>query len=333
MLGKLLLVIVSLSFILTGCGTINTRDSGIARETIPFQPPTAAKVVLVVMENTSVDEAFKQSFLARLKEDGAFLSNYHGVAHPSQPNYIALISGSVKGVDGDTPPSTPINSKDHPHLGSKGRLPSWTAYVESYPERRWDQNEGDPKPYARRHVPFLSFSDVQENPELYSRIRNFREFRAVAEAGNLPSFSLVIPNLDNDAHGSGPFGGVFDDHSEQLRKMNKWLEDNFSDLIKNEGAFRRDNVLFIVTFDENDTPLSRYSSDKDNRVYTALLGNDVKHCDTDNKNCDVHYDHYDLLYTIETILHADHIQTDENTGARPIGGIWKQRDSLARHVD
>lgn len=318
MLRKLLLI-ASLSFILIGCGTINTRDTAV-RESIPFQPTKATKVVLVVLENTLANDALKQPFLGRLAKEGAYLSNYHAVAHPSQPNYMAIVSGSIQGVDGDNPPKVAID-EHHLHLGSK--MESWKVYAEDYPGGcEPEKNAGA---YKSKHVPFLNFKDMQENKtrcekHIISFSSEHNRFRDVFKPDDLDSFSLVIPNLNHDAHGNGIFFGLFDDHAQLLKNADDWLKDNFGNLIGDE-KFMRD-VLFIVTFDENDTSWWHYGSDNDNRVYTVLLGKDVKPCDADNKNCSVHYDHYDLLYTMESILHVDHIKTEENKDARPIGGIW-----------
>jgi len=55
-------------------------------------------IVVVVLENTKFKDAKAQPFLGGLAKKGALLTNYKGVVHPSQPNYIAMISGSTHGV-------------------------------------------------------------------------------------------------------------------------------------------------------------------------------------------------------------------------------------------
>src|SRR5690242_11202492 len=57
------------------------------------------KVITVVLENTDFERAVNQPFMKRLAQEGALLNNYYAITHPSQPNYIALISGSIHGVD------------------------------------------------------------------------------------------------------------------------------------------------------------------------------------------------------------------------------------------
>src|SRR5436305_7723072 len=59
------------------------------------------KIMTVVLENTSYEEALEQPFLSSLAHEGALLTHLSSERHPSQPNYIALISGSTQGVSSD----------------------------------------------------------------------------------------------------------------------------------------------------------------------------------------------------------------------------------------
>ena len=300
MLPKLLLI-ASLQFVLTGCVTIHTTTPPAGDTTDHFRKPSATKVVLVVLENTNPDKARDEQFLGRLAASGAYLSNYYAVAHPSQPNYVALISGSTKGVvHGDLPITL-----DRPHLGQKlsQKLQSWMTYAEGYPGGKCNLSTEIGR-YARKHVPFLSFKDVQDDKVCRDHITGINEFVVAAKAHNLPSFSLVIPDLDHDAH------------DKPLRDADAWLEKNFFDLI-HDVEFRRD-VLLIVTFDENATKWP-YFWDTNNKVFTVIWGDDV--IPGDYKAI---YNHYDLHRTIEAIFDLPPNSTEPTT-ARPIGGIWRQR--------
>jgi phosphatidylinositol-3-phosphatase len=301
-----LLILLTLQFILIGC-TIPTKTPlrPAAENSGQLQKLHATMVVLVVLENKSRDEVLeyisptKKTFLGDLAKDGAYLSNYYAVAHPSQPNYMALVSGSVAGVVGDFPPE-PI---DRHHLGSKDMLQSWRVYAENYPGGPCDPNIGD-KPYASKHVPFVSFKDVREDSNLCKHIIDFTKFHDDVKASSLPSFSLVIPNLDNDAH------------DKPLGDADQWLKANFGKLIE-DPDFKR-NVLLIITFDENDTKWTKYFGDNDNKVFTLFWGDDV----LPGKVEDAVYNHYDLLRTIEAIFNLPTMATDDGN-ARPILGVWK----------
>lgn len=294
---RILLLLATLQFTLAGCGTITTNTPTDGAAQTESRTPYPAKVVLVILENQYADIAHKKElkFLWRLASEGVYLSNYYAVAHPSQPNYVALVSGSTEGVNGDSPARL-----DRAHLGH--RLPLWMAYAEGYQSGTCDlspQREN----YVRRHLPFLSFADVQDNPDYCRRhITDFKSFVATAKAHQLPSFSLVIPDLSHDAHDGS------------LADADAWLGEQFDSLLE-DADFRRD-VILIVTFDENGAPWPYFNHD-DNKVYAALWGDHV--LQTDVKAV---YDHYDLLRTIEAILAITPLST-EDSKAHAISGIWR----------
>ena len=69
--------------------------------------PTPQHVVVVVFENHafgSVLGAPDAPYLTALAGSGTTLTDAHGVRHPSQPNYLALFSGSTQGVVSDRCP-------------------------------------------------------------------------------------------------------------------------------------------------------------------------------------------------------------------------------------
>jgi pimeloyl-ACP methyl ester carboxylesterase len=66
-------------------------------------PPSPQKVVVVVLENHDyqqiVGDTANAPFLNSVIVQGLLFTNAHAVAHPSQPNYLNLFSGSDQGVD------------------------------------------------------------------------------------------------------------------------------------------------------------------------------------------------------------------------------------------
>jgi len=318
MLRKIVLI-VSVHFLLAGCSTTLTKtpSAPVGFEYPAFQKPNATKVVLVVLENTNPENAINQTFLRSLAASGAYLSNYYAIAHPSQPNYIALLSGSTEGVDGDNP-----TTLKRAFLGEKGQKRKneqeldWKVYAEGYVrgddacnlrEKIVTEVDGKPVTYVRRHVPQLSFESVQKDSDFCrDHITGFEDFLVAAKTHKLPSFSLVIPSLETDAH-DGP-----------LPDADAWLKENLGGLLK-DTQFQRDGLL-IVTFDENDTKWWRYSEDTDNRVFTVLWGADVKQGHVESAL----YTHYDLLRTLEEIFAIEPMAYGDRM-ARAIGGIWRQR--------
>jgi len=320
--------------ILAGCGTVPTdTPQRYERAATTLPDLTGAKVVLVILENKHADDALKQPFLRALAEKGRYLSNYYGVAHPSQPNYVALVSGSIAGVDGDAPATL---NRDHLGKRLSDRGFSWKVYAQGYPTGQCYLKEKYLRPdssdaihlktiYVRRHVPFLSFADIncedkkRDDVEARRRceelckthITDFEAFKNDADSHSLPDFSLVIPDLYNDAHDKRS------PEADALSQADDWLMENFKTRL-DDPKFKK-NVIFIVTFDENDDnwPYPKVN----NKVYLALVGEHVIP-DSDRKPVAAVYDHYDLHRTIEAIFGLDSQQIAPNT-AVPIEGIWR----------
>ena len=73
-------------------------------------------IVIVIEENHNYEQIIGSAnapFINQLAKESAVFTDAHGVTHPSQPNYLALFSGSLQGVNGDkcltdtTPFTTP----------------------------------------------------------------------------------------------------------------------------------------------------------------------------------------------------------------------------------
>jgi acid phosphatase len=159
-------------------------QSALAASRAPRDPgvPRVAHVVLVVFENKeresvlgSGDAPTFDSLAARYAQATA----YDAVAHPSLPNYLALVSGSTHGVTSDCTDCAQTGPTIGSQLSAAGE--SWAAFAESYP--------GGPG-FAKKHVPFLYF------PGGAAHVQPLQRF----DPRRLPAFSLVIPNLCHDMH-------------------------------------------------------------------------------------------------------------------------------------
>src|ERR1039458_6686697 len=71
--------------------------------------PAFAHTVVVVMENHSYSEVIgspQAPYIHALAREGALFTQSRAVSHPSEPNYLALFSGSTQGVTSDNCPET-----------------------------------------------------------------------------------------------------------------------------------------------------------------------------------------------------------------------------------
>src|SRR5262249_31742284 len=133
-----------------------------------------------------------------------FATNYHGVAHPSQPNYIAATSGSTNGVtdDNDVTINVP-NIVDHLESQSK----TWKGYMQSYSlfVTKLDHACGN-QLYERKHNPFVSYQDVQTNPARMANLVDFSELNTDLAANSVPDYVWISPDQCHDMHGRGGGG-------------------------------------------------------------------------------------------------------------------------------
>ena len=67
-------------------------------------PPRYDHVVIVIEENHSAAQVMGRPYLSSLAARGTSFTAMYGITHPSQPNYLALFSGSTQGVTAATVP-------------------------------------------------------------------------------------------------------------------------------------------------------------------------------------------------------------------------------------
>src|SRR5712692_4968982 len=68
---------------------------------LPAPPPEPSHVFLIVMENRSYSQAISTTYIAELAAKFSAATGYHGVSHPSLPNYLAMTSGSTWNIYDD----------------------------------------------------------------------------------------------------------------------------------------------------------------------------------------------------------------------------------------
>src|ERR1700681_3597549 len=67
----------------------------------PTPAATPPHVFVIVMENRSYSQAISSAYVSSLAAQYAVATDYHGVSHPSLPNYLALTSGTTWGIADD----------------------------------------------------------------------------------------------------------------------------------------------------------------------------------------------------------------------------------------
>jgi acid phosphatase len=218
---------IGLAVMCSGCG----GGSGSKRT----PSPTSAKVFLVVEENHSYSDVIGNSsmpYLNGLASQFGLATQYYADTHPSIGNYFMLTVGKIEtNDDAFSGQITDDTIVDELTKANK----TWRSYAESLPNPGYVG--GDAYPYLRHHNPFTYFKNVIGTPQV-NNIVPFSQFSSDLAAGNLPNFSLIVPNAVNDAH-DGSLAGA-----------DQWLKTNIDPLVKST-TFQNGGVL-IVVFDESE---------------------------------------------------------------------------------
>lgn len=230
------LCIFSLAMILISCG----GGSPMANTTSPLAPTSGSMqfghVVLVVEENHSYSEVIgspSMPYLNSLANQYGVATHYYANMHPSIGNYFELTAGQT--ITGDDGIARPIDVNNIVRI-LVGAGKTWKSYAEGLPSVGFIT--GDAYPYVRHHNILTYFTDVTQSATQTQNIVPFTQFGSDVSKNALPNFSLVVPDLLNDAH-DGP-----------LSVADTWLRTNMQGLISS-STFQADGLLIIV-FDESE---------------------------------------------------------------------------------
>jgi len=272
--------------------------------------------LVIVLENEDAATIEKIPYMDSLGRIGATLRAYFAVAHPSYPNYLALVAGRTFSTadSGVTRDPQAYSSHDFgdaqllidaptiaDRLESKGL--SWDAFAEDYPDTSarptscyFGRASGK---YARKHVPFLSFVEFHTRPQMCAHMRNLRWFNK----DSLAAYTFITPNMIHDGHDAPMDSAVM------------WLRGFLAPILADSAAMQ--STVIAVTFDESASTLTdRFRGSTANRVFTVLVGGPIKH----GASSDFPATHYSMLRTVEENFGLSPSLVPANT--RPIVGVW-----------
>jgi phosphatidylinositol-3-phosphatase len=228
--------------------------------------PYASYVVVMIMENRDYDLVIGSKdapyINGTLVPEAALMTNSHAITHPSQPNYLALFSGSTQGIKDDSCPHSFGTANAGEELLRAGE--TFDGYSESMPLDGYTGcYSGE---YARKHNPWVNFTNVPSTSNLI-----YKHF--VTPPSTL---TIIVPNLCNDMHDCS------------TRRGDTWLKNNLPPILTYNKAH---NGLFILTWDE-----AAPDANGKNQIPTLLIGPTIK-----PGMYSQHVTHYSVLRTIEDI--------------------------------
>jgi len=262
-------------------------------------------VFIIMMENTSYTSLIgnpNAPWINMAAQTYGLATNYTGVSHPSQPNYIAATSGALNGVTNDNDITINVPNVVDQIEGS-GR--TWKAYMQSYSlcVTPLDHSCGN-QLYERKHNPFISYQDVQSNPARVAKIVDLSQLATDLASNNVPDYTWISPDQCNDMHGrftTDPNDLCGFAHVQNLIATGDAFLSNTVGAIMNSQAFNGNSVIFI-TWDESDFPFADTSGCCD-AVPKAGGGHvvtiTISHTSHKPRTSSVAYNHYSMLSTIE----------------------------------
>lgn len=279
--------------------------------TLASNTSTWDHIVIAVMENHAQQQIIGNSgapYLTSLANANANFTQSFGVAHPSQPNYLALFSGSVQGVTDDNHHGPFAGTNIASQLAGIGK--TFIGYSEGLPSVGYtgDSSGG----YARKHNPWVQFSNIPSTSN-----QPFTAFPT--DYTKLPTVSWVIPNLTDDMHDG------------TVSQGDTWLKNNLDPYV---NWAKTHNSLLIITFDEDD-----YNSQ--NHIATIMAGANVKQGAYSET-----IDHYSVLGLVQDAYKLP--RTGGSVGKAPItdafatapvtpppatGAVWGVYDGLGHPYD
>ena len=207
----------------------------------PSRAAGPAHILVVVMENHSYPEVVgnpAMPFLNGLVASNGSVSTTD-VSHPSLPNYLGLVSGSIYNNPQDTTPQdgTYPGAQLTDELAAAGI--GWKAYMQDMPTPCDLTDQFGPGGYDVNHDPFMYFNSVRTNAAQCNRVVPLSQLGADLGAGAAPPFLWVSPNTTNDMHdGTYQQGDAFLQALVTQVKASSWWSSS---------------ARIVITFDEGET--------------------------------------------------------------------------------
>lgn len=264
-------------------------------------------VWIVMMENTGYDALIGNPNAPWINDAAArygLATSYFGVTHPSQPNYIAITSGSTNGVadDNDTTIDVP-NLVDQLEAAGK----TWTDYQQSLALCNGDKlaHQCGDQLYERKHNPFVSYADVQSSPARMAHVVDLSQLDADLASGNVADYNFIAPDQCHDMHGRSTPGDCNYGNVQGLIATGDAFLRGLVGTITSSPSWNGNSAIF-VTWDESDfTGSGPFGFGDTSGCCNANPGGGhvvtlvISHSDHQPRSSAVPYNHYSILGTIE----------------------------------
>ncbi len=319
--------------------------------------PAYQHIVEIMMENQSygtiIGNAQAPNINALANQYG-LATNYYGVTHPSEPNYMAAVAGSYFGVQDDNqffctpalaatePASWQCGGTTVDHTVNAQSIAdqltaagmTWKGYFQTLPALtgpvvKLGPNANGPYTfkypsasnalYASKHNPFVNFTGTQD---ALANMVSDTQLATDLSSGTLPNYSLIVPNQCNDMHGTGGCG------TTSLITLGDQYVANAVNQVMSSQVWKEGNNAIVITWDEDDFSDAGQpgtgccgANPGGGHVVTIVIRN---HGNGAHVVDNTAYNHYSLLRTMETAFRVSclaHACDSSVTTMNPLFGV------------
>lgn len=218
---------------------------------------TQHKVLFIPLENTSRSTALaNMTYIWTLANTYGQATKYQALAHPSLPNYLGIMGGSMFSVTTDCSVGDVGCVPTAPSVFGQYAAASLT--VKAYQEGMTSNCKTGAVAgvYAARHSPWPYWTDTTEraacnSDDVSMGTTTSGNLDTDLDAGTLPDLSEVTANLCNIGHGVDPpqtCGTGWNKYTAMDNFLQTWVPD-----IMAGPDYQNGNLTIIITMDESDS--------------------------------------------------------------------------------
>lgn len=278
--------------------------------------PAFDHVFVIVLENTDYSEVIGSSYapyMNSLFSKGALLTNYTGVYHPSDENYLALAGGDTFTKGATYYPN--VNDPNQ-HIGDmmEAAGKTWKSYEQGMGTPCNMTNSADSHFHAD-DAPFANYTNISGNPgRCQAHLVDISQLTAdLQSASTTPALGWIA--ADNWYNGEDAYYSNMSINTS-LQAQDQFLS-QYLPVLFNSPAWQNQRSLLLITFDESST--GSWVSGTYNSVVTVALGsqNLVKA----GYQSALRYNHYNSLRTIEAALGVGSVTANDKYAA-PMNDVF-----------
>lgn len=256
----------------------------------PSSPPHVLQIVLENHDyNQIIGNTAEAPFLNNLASTYGLATNWSNLSHPSEPNYLGLLTGSIQDNPQDRNPSDGTYSGPSfvDQLAQKGV--SWKAYLEDMPQACDTTDTQGPGNYNVIHNPFMYLDSVRNNPAQCNRVVPFDQFTSDLTGNTAPDYMWVTPNMQHDMHDGS------------IQQGDSWVQQQMQTVFASQWYAQGGVVM--ITWDEGEPG---------DHIPAIVVSAKTQHAQQTAAG-----DHYGTLRTLENVY-----------GVPPLGGAASAKADL-----